>query len=44
MREDKKLEKAYFYKPPFCRALDKDKDTKTAFNRDAIRISPKVLL
>lgn len=41
MREDKKLEKAYFYKPPFCRALDKDKDTKTAFNRDAIRISPK---
>jgi len=39
LREDKQLEKAYFYCPPFCRSLDKE--TKTKFNREANRISVK---
>ena len=30
LREDKKIEKTYFYLPPFCLSLDKE--TKTNFN------------
>lgn len=39
LREDKMLEKTYFYMPPFCFSLDKE--TKIKFNQDANRISVK---
>jgi hypothetical protein len=39
LREDDRLEKTYFYCPPFCKALDKE--TKLTFNREADRISVK---
>lgn len=39
LREDKMLEKTYFYLPPFCFSLDQE--TKTKFNEEANRISVK---
>lgn len=38
-REDQLIEKAYFYCPPFCKALDKE--TKTNFQRNVKRVSAK---
>ena len=38
-REDKMLEKTYFYIPPFC--LHLDKENKTNFNEEADRASNK---
>ena len=38
-REDKELEKTYFYLPAFCSSLDKDQKKK--FNVEAVRISVK---
>lgn len=38
-REDRMLEKTYFYVLPFCKSLDKP--TKTEFNQSAKRISVK---
>ena len=39
LREDKELEKTFFYLPPFCSSLDKD--SKKKFNEEAVRISVK---
>lgn len=39
LREDKMIEKTYFYLPPFCFSLDKE--AKTKFNQGASRISVK---
>ncbi len=39
MREDRNLEKTYFYIPPFC--LHLDDENKTKFNEHANRASVK---
>jgi inositol 1,4,5-triphosphate receptor type 1/inositol 1,4,5-triphosphate receptor type 3 len=39
LREDKNIEKTYFYIPPFC--LHLDKENKTRFNESADRVSNK---
>lgn len=39
LREDKMIEKTYFYLPPYCLSLDKE--TKDKFNQEANRISVK---
>ena len=41
MREDKELEKVYFYIPPYCHSLKNDKDTRISFNSSVNRISVK---
>lgn len=39
LREDKNIEKTYFYIPPFC--LHLDKENKSNFNEEADRASNK---